>query len=73
MITIEFQAKIENGAIVVPPEHQQAVAESDSVKVILIKQSPKPQRDIFDELAENPIVVPGIRAMTRDEIHDRSI
>jgi hypothetical protein len=70
MITVEFQAKIENGAIVVPPEHQQAVAESDSVKITLTKHSPKRQCDIFDELAENPIAVD--RFLTRDEAHDRT-
>jgi len=71
MTTVEFQAKVENGEIVIPNEYQQDVAEVQTVKIIVTKQPKKRlQPDIMDELAQNPIPVPGIRAITRDEMHD---
>lgn len=72
MATVEFQAKVEKGVIVVPDEYKQELAEVNTVKVTVLKQ-PKKQYsrpDIFDELAANPIKVD--RFFTRGEIHDRT-
>ncbi|MGV0024329.1 hypothetical protein [Phormidesmis priestleyi] len=73
MATVEFQARVENGIIVVPEEYQQELAEANIVKIIVLKQPDQQtaQPDILDELAQNPISVPGIRSLTRDQIHDR--
>ncbi len=62
MGTVEFQAKVENGVIVVPQEYQQ-LAKISTVKIIVLKQTKKQtiQFDIMDELAQNPIAVLGIR------------
>jgi hypothetical protein len=70
MVTVEFQAKVENKVIVVPQEYQQ-LAEGREVKIIVLKQPKKQtmQFDIMDELAQNPIPVPGIRSITRQEMH----
>jgi hypothetical protein len=73
MTIVEFQATIENGTIIVPAEYQQALAEASSVKVTLQKQPQMQAPDLFDQLAQNPIAIPGIRSITRDEIHDRSL
>ncbi|KYC36506.1 hypothetical protein WA1_43225 [Scytonema hofmannii PCC 7110] len=73
MINVEFQAKVENGVIVVPQEYQHELAEASTVKVVVFKQPKKQsmQFDIMDGLAQNPIPVPGIRSMTREEMHER--
>ena len=73
MVTVEFQAKVENGVIVVPQEYQQELAKASTVKIIVSKQPKNKtmQFDIMDELAQNPITVPGIRSMTREQMHER--
>ncbi len=73
MTTVEFQAKVENGVIMVPQEYQQDLAEVSTIKIILLKQSEKQtmQFHIIDELAQNPISVPGIRSITREQMHER--
>jgi hypothetical protein len=76
--TVEFQAKVENGVIVVPEAYQQEIAEAIAVKVTVLKptalnpaKTQPAQPDILDKLAQNPIAVPGIRSLTRDQIHER--
>jgi hypothetical protein len=73
MFDIEFEAQIENGMIIVPIEYQSTIATHRSVKITIPAQN-KPKfsshRFIQDAIA-NPVSVPGIRQMTRDEIHDR--
>ncbi|PSB23766.1 hypothetical protein [Stenomitos frigidus] len=73
MVPVEFQAKVENGVIVVPEEYKQSLAEANTVKVTVLKpvQKKTPRPDIMDELAQNPVSVPGIRSITRDEMHER--
>ncbi|MBA3920338.1 MAG: hypothetical protein H0X31_00980 [Nostocaceae cyanobacterium] len=73
MTTVEFQAKVENGVIMVPQKYQQDLAEVSTIKIILLKQSEKQtmQFHIIDELAQNPISVPGIRSITREQMHER--
>ncbi|PSB17346.1 hypothetical protein C7B65_18890 [Phormidesmis priestleyi ULC007] len=72
MITVEFQAKVKNGVIVIPEEYKQELATANTVKVTVLKQ-PKQQileTDILAELMRNPISVPEVRSITRDEMHD---
>jgi hypothetical protein len=67
---IEFQAKIQNGLIQIPEEYKQELGEGDDIKVIvLIKKKSSRQRDIIDELTENPIQVDGV--LSREEIYNR--
>lgn len=75
MATVEFQASVENGVIVIPEEHKQDLIEGSHVKVTVIKQSKKPivETDILAELMQNPVKVSGIRWLTREEIHDRNL
>jgi hypothetical protein len=72
MTTVEFQAKVENGVIVVPDEYKQEIVGANTVKVIVEKPSVKSveRPDIMDELAKKPIKVD--RFLTRDESHDRA-
>lgn len=72
MITVEFQAKVKNGVIVIPEEYKQELATATTVKVTVLKQ-PKQQileTDILAELMRNPISVPEVRSIARDEMHD---
>ena len=72
MSAVEFQARVENGAIVVPDEYQKALVEAGLVTVIILKPSQKqPSRpDIMDDLTKNPIRVD--RFLTRTELYDRT-
>ncbi len=72
MSAVEFQARVENGAIVVPDEYQKALVEAGLVTVIVLKPSQKkPSRpDIMDDLTKNPIKVD--RFLTRTELYDRT-
>lgn len=38
MTPVEFQAKVENGAIIVPEEYRQQLVNGETVKVIVLKQ-----------------------------------
>lgn len=70
LTAVEFQAKIKNGIIQVPDEYKQELNEGDDIKVIILVQNKLPrQRDIIDELTENPIQVDGF--LNREEIYNR--
>jgi hypothetical protein len=75
MMTIEFQTRFENGVIVVPEEYKQDLSEGSSVKVTVVKQPKKriSETEILAELMRNPIPVPGVRSITREEMHDRNL
>lgn len=67
---VEFQAKIQNGLIQIPEEYKQELGEGDDIKVIvLVKKKSSRQRDIIDELTENPIQVDDV--LNREEIYNR--
>ncbi|MBW4538755.1 MAG: hypothetical protein KME43_06350 [Myxacorys chilensis ATA2-1-KO14] len=73
MIIVEFQAKVENGEIVIPDEHKQEIVGANTVKITVVKQSTKQisRPDFMDELAKNPIKIDQF--LTRNESHDRNI
>jgi len=75
MVPVEFQTRVENGVIVVPEEYKQDLSEGSNVKVTLVEQSRKhiSETKILAELMRNPIPVPGVRSMTREEMHDRHL
>ncbi|RUR84543.1 hypothetical protein ACF3DV_19780 [Chlorogloeopsis fritschii PCC 9212] len=69
---VEFQAKIQNGLIQIPDEYKQEIGEGDDIKVIvLVKKKSFQNKDIIDELTENPIQVNGI--LSREEIYSRQL
>ncbi|AFY89709.1 MAG: hypothetical protein CLLPBCKN_005228 [Chroococcidiopsis cubana SAG 39.79] len=73
MPSVEFQARVENGKIVIPEEYQQELSEVATVKIVILKQSRKQITpfDIMDELAQNPVSISGIRMISREEMHER--
>jgi hypothetical protein len=73
MTTIEFQAKVENGIIVIPEEYKQDLVEVSTVKITVSKLSQESVKhpDIIDQLTENPIPVDSF--LTKDEAHERSL
>lgn len=72
MITVEVQAKVKNGIIVISEEYKQELATANTVKVSVVKQLKQSitETDILAGLMRNPISVPGVRSITRDEMHD---
>ncbi|WNZ23153.1 hypothetical protein HJG54_09995 [Leptolyngbya sp. NK1-12] len=58
MTPVEFQAKVENGAIIVPEEYRQQLANGETVKVIVLKQHTEINIDQFlqelDHLEPDP-------------------
>lgn len=68
--SVEFKAKIQQGIIEIPEEYQQDLREENEVIVIILKQPKRiSQTGIIAELTQNPISVPGVRKLTKDEIH----
>lgn len=67
---VEFQAKIQNGLIVIPDEYKQELGEGDEIKVIvLVKKTLSRTRDIIDELTEKPVKVDTF--LSREETYRR--
>ena len=73
MASVEFQAKVENGNIVIPEEYKQELSEVATVKIVISKQSKQQliSFDIMHELAQNPVSISGIRTISREEMHER--
>jgi hypothetical protein len=73
MIELEFQAKVQNGVIVIPDEHQAELAGVEQVKITIQKPSKPPffEDEFILQLIQNLIPVPGIRQITREEMHER--
>ena len=68
--SVEFNAKIKQGIIEIPEEYQQELNKEDEVTVIVIKKTKKiSQTGIIAELTDNPISVPGLRKLNRDDIY----
>ncbi|MBD2485365.1 MULTISPECIES: hypothetical protein [Planktothrix] len=68
--SVEFKAKIQQGIIEIPEEYQQDLREENEVTVIILKQPKRiSQTGIIAELTQNPISVPGVRKLTKDDIH----
>lgn len=72
MIEVEFQAKIENGMIVIPDEHKSRLAGVEQVKVT-IQQAAKPffEDEFIIQLLQHPMPVAEDWKMSRDEMHER--
>lgn len=68
MEIIEFNAKIKDGVIRIPPDHTQEFA--GKVKVIIMSQAKDKGPDIIEELMDNPIKIKDFKPMTRDEIYE---
>lgn len=70
MIAVEFQTKVKDGTIEIPPEYRDDF--KDNVRVILLAEQPRVEvRTLIDELLENPVKVANFRPFSRDEIYAR--
>ena len=68
--SVEFKTTIKQGIIEIPEQYKQELREEHEVTVIVLR-TPKQitQTGIIAELTQNPISVPGLRKLTREEIH----
>ena len=59
MQAIEFETRIENGAILIPAQYQTAFGDRLQVKVILLKPEPSPEDedDLIAELLAHPLEI----------------
>ena len=73
MQAIEFETRIENGAILIPAQYQTAFGDRLQVKVILLKPEPSPdeEEDLIAELLAHPLEIDNFVPTTRDELYDR--
>jgi hypothetical protein len=67
MIAIEFQTRVKDGIIEVPPEYRDQIV--GAVRVIVLSQAPAPSSGIIAELLEHPIQDPSFAPLPREEIY----
>lgn len=70
MQAVEFQAKIDNGVIIVPEQFRGEMLGQKVRVIILTEDKPEPY-DIITELINNPLQISDFKPLTRDEIHER--
>lgn len=73
MQAVEFETRIENGAIAIPPQYHQTFGNSVQVKVILLISEPpvSEDNDIIAELLNHPLNIDNFVPKTREEFYDR--
>jgi hypothetical protein len=71
MQAIEFETRIENGAILIPAQYQTAFGDRLQVKVILLRPELSPEDDLIAELLAHPLEIDNFLPTTRDELYDR--
>jgi hypothetical protein len=73
MQAVEFETRIENGAIAIPPQYRQTFGNSVQVKVILLMPEPLASEDgdIIAELLDHPLNIDNFVPQTREEFYDR--
>lgn len=70
MYAIEFQAKVENGTIVIPSQYRDKL--KDVVRVIVLAEAKEKTSNLIDQLLEKPLRSPGFRPLSRDDIYAQS-
>jgi hypothetical protein len=71
VVSVEFQAQVKDGVIIIPDEYKQAVVDASTVKVTVSKPTVKSaaHQDLIDVLTQTPI--PVNEFLTRDQANDR--
>lgn len=69
MKAIEFQTRVENGAIRIPEKYQGQV--NGEVRVVIMIEDRPAESSIIKELLANPLKIPDFKPLTRDEIYER--
>jgi len=67
MIAIEFQTRMTNGIIEVPPEYRDQLV--GTIRVIVLTQAPAPSHGIIAELLEHPIQDSTFTPLPREELY----
>ena len=70
MKAIEFQARVENGAIPIPDEHKEKL--TGSVHVLVMIEDRPVEKSIIKELLANPLKIRDFQPFSRDEAHERT-
>ena len=69
MEAIEFKAKIKNGVIHVPEKFRQLT--NENVKVIILTEPTKNDKDIIDKLLASPIQSKDFTPLSREACYER--
>lgn len=79
MVAIEFQVKIKDGVIEIPPEYQEQLRrESGNAEVrVIVMAGDQPAmsadaNDLIGRLLKNPLPVPHFVPLSREEAHRRN-
>jgi len=67
MQAIEFQTRIEDGAILIPEEYRDEL--SGTVRVIVMKEDRTEGSSMIEELLANPLRIADFKPLTRDEVY----
>ena len=72
-MSVNFEAKVNNGTIDIPEEYRDRV--KGTVRVTIVSEDEAAlsatQDSIIEELLAQPLHVPGFQPLTRDEIYSR--
>jgi hypothetical protein len=71
MITVEFQATIENGTIKIPEQYQQQLKQLNIVKVTLQQETSEQVENYLQYLLKHPLKVEELIPIKREEIYER--
>ena len=67
MYAFEFQAKVKNGAIEIPPEYRDRLTEM--VRVIILAEEKEKTVNLIDRLLQSPLHHKEFQPLSRDEIY----
>ena len=70
MYAVEFEAKIQDGLIEIPPRYRDKL--TPVVRVILLSSKREEQTNVIDQLVRSPLKVDGFRPLPRDDIYART-
>jgi hypothetical protein len=69
MYAVEFQAKVKNGFIEIPPQYRDSLKQT--VRVIVLAEASEKTPNLIDQLLEHPLRIQGFKPLTRDELYAR--
>ena len=73
-MSVNFEAKVNNGTIDIPEEYRDRVKGTVHVTIVSEDEAALAATpdSIIEELLAQPLHVPGFQALTRDEIYSRN-
>lgn len=72
MYAVEFQARIKNGMIEVPPQFKDKLKEVVRVIVLSETQETETGANLIDQLLTTPLKVKNFKPLSRAEIYERN-